>query len=580
LGTALLLATAGGFGLVAALPVTTLVGRLRAPLLRVADLGLGRSSFATGPNELRAAAVTGLFRLLILVACGVLCVAALSLLAVAFARGRSRVPELAVRRAVGASRRLLLAAALIEGGVIAIAALIWGGSAGAVGANIAIRAWPGPLGPGAALPGLFSLGIMAGLVLLGVLLPLGSTRRRAPLAARSGRALELVVPALQLGLSLTVLAAAALLADHASRLRGHTPAVGKGGEVFDITLTDPDPAQRAGWYAALLRGASARPGVTGVSLTSPGAPLGLGQSDGIITDCGQCGWGGIYIPYHTVYATHYLVSADTFRMMGLPVMTGRGIKDGDDGSALPVAVVSQSLAAGHFQDQRAVGRRIQVGHAPARWYTVVGVVADQLPAGFGGGFQPPDAVYLSVLQHPIPAADLLVRGDSAAVAAVERQLQRALGAGHARPHRSSEARLLNTEAAPIRWFARVFGLEGWIMLAVATIGTFVVLRLWVTSLLHELGVRRAVGARRRHLFGFVFSRALGIAVGGVVVGCWCGGLVWGTLTAVVAGLPPWDTGIAERFGLLLALTALAGAFFPAWQASRAVPALLVGREGL
>ena len=587
-GTALLLVAAGGAGLAALLPVASLTDgdrpgvmtRLGAPLLRVADLGLGRSSMAAAPNELRGAAVAALFRLLIMVAAGVLCVAALSLFAVAFARGRSRVTELAVRRAVGASRRLILAAALIEGGVIAVAALAWGGTAGAVGADAAVHEWPGSLGRGTATPGLLALGAIAGLVLLGVLLPLVSMRGRAPLATRSGRALELVVPTLQLGLSLTVLAAAALLADHASRLRGRVPIGAKGGRVFDVTLSDPDSAHRAGRYAALLRLISAQPGVTGASLTSPGAPLGLGQTDGVITDCGQCGWGGIYVPYHTVYATHYLVSTDTFRMMGLPVMAGRSFKDGDDESAPPVAVVSQSLAAQHFQDQRAVGRRIQVGHASARWYTVVGVVADQLPAGFGGGFQPSDAVYLSVLQHPIAAADLLVRGDSGAVAAVDRQLQSALGRDYPRTTSTSEARLLSAEAAPIRWFARVFGLEGWIMLAVATIGTFVVLRLWVTSLLHELGVRRAVGARRRHLFGFVFSRALGIAVGGVVVGCWCGGLVWGTLTSVVAGLPPWDTGIAERFGLLLTLAALAGAFFPAWQVSRAVPALLVGREGL
>jgi hypothetical protein len=45
-------------------------------------------------------------------------------------------------------------------------------------------------------------------------------------------------------------------------------------------------------------------------------------------------------------------------------------------------------------------------------------------------------------------------------------------------------------------------------------------------------------------------------------------------------LPAWDTGTAGRFGLLLALAALVGALVPAWQAARAMPAELVGREGL
>lgn len=587
-GTAVLLATAGGAGLVALLPVTSLTdgaraglgSRLGAPLLRVADLGLGRSGLAAGPNELRSAAVAGLFRLLILVAAGVMCVAALSLLAVAFARGRSRVAELAVRRAVGASRRLILAAALIEGGVIAAAAVLWGGAGGAAGAHAAIRSWPGPSGRGTETLGLSVLAAVAGLVLLAVLLPLGSMRRRTPLVSRSGRALELVVPALQLGLSLTVLAGSTVLANHATRLRGRVPTEVGAGRVFGITLGDPDPAQRAERYAVLLRHVGTLPGVTAASLTSPGAALGLGQSDRVITDCGQCGWGTVYVPFQPVYATEYLVSADTFRTMGLRVMAGRSLGDKDDRTAPPVAVVSQSLAAGHFEARGAVGRKIQVGDAPALWYTVVGVVADQLPAGFGGGFQPPDAVYLSVLQHPIPAVDLLVRvhGDSGVAAAVDRQLRNALGESYARTTHASEARLLSAEAAPIRWFGRLFGLEGWVMLAVATIGTFVILKLWVTSLLHDLGVRRAVGARRRHLYWFVFSRALGIAVGGVAVGCWCGGLLWGTLTTVVAGLPAWDARVAERFGLLLTLAAMMGALMPSWQAARAMPALLLGRE--
>lgn len=579
-GTAVLLATAAGIGLVAGLPVTALVGRLRAPLLRVADLGLGRSSLATGPNELRAAATAGLFRLLLLVTVGVLCVAALSLLAVAFARGRSRVTELAVRRAVGASRRLIFVAALLEGGVIALAALAWGGVGGAVGARATQGAWPGSLQPGTWTPTVLVLAVVVALVLLAVLLPLGSMRRRRPLATRSGRALELVVPALQLGLSLTVLAASALLAAHAARVRGRERSAAGGGELFAISLAPADTAGAASRLAGLLRRVSARPGVTAASLTSPGTAIGLGQNDGVTTDCGRCAWGGIYVPFRPVYATHYLVSADTFRTLGLRVLAGRNIADSDTAKAPLVAVVSQSLADANFENRQAVGRRIQIGHVPTRWYTVVGVVADQLPAGFGGGFQPRNAVYLSVLQHPIPGVDLLVRarGDSGAYDGVERQLRASLNASGDSTTRVSESRLLTEEAAPIRWFGRLFGLEGWMMLAVATIGTFVVLRLWVRSLLHDLGIRRTVGARRRHLYRFVFARALGISVGGVALGCWCGGMVWGALTSLLAGLPVWDAGVAERFGALLALAALVGALLPAWEAAHTPPARLVGHE--
>ena len=582
-GTAALLAVAGGIGVVAVLPVTTLHARLGVPLLRVVDLGLGRSSLATGPNELRAAALASLYQLLVFVAVGVLCVAVLSLLAVAFARGRARVTELTVRRAVGASRRLLLAAALIEGGIIGAVALAWGGAGGLAGARVALGAWPGPLLPssGVGAAAFLPLPLVAGLVLLGVLLPLGAIRRRQPLAPRSARALELVVPAVQLGLSLTVLTGAALLAQRAARLRGGAGAAAASGRIFEITLTTRDTGRAGPRYAELLRRVGHVPGVAAVGLASPGTVVGLGQNDRVTTDCGQCAWGDIYVPFHPVYASQYLVSADTFRTLGLRVEAGRDFEEADDATAPPVAVVSRSLAAAHFQQQRAVGRRIQVGHAPARWYTVVGVVADQLPRGFGGGLQPAAAVYLSVLQHPVSGVELLVRGDGSpgVDGRIERQLRTALGGSYGATRRVSEASVLAAEAAPVRWFGRMFALEGWVMLAVAAIGTFIVLRLWVTSLLPELGVRRAVGARRRHLYGFVLARALAIALGGVAFGCWAGGIVWGSLTPVMAGLPAWDAGLAARFGVLLAATAVAGALVPAWEAARAVPARLVTGEG-
>jgi putative ABC transport system permease protein len=587
--TAALLAAAAGAGLVAALPVTGLAGagpsglaaRISAPPVRAVDLGLGRGGLAAGPAEVRAAAVAHLFQLLVVVTAGVLCVAALSLLAIAFARSRERQLEFSVRRAVGASRRLIIAAALLEAGVLAAAALGWGGGSGVALAHAARRAWTGSVGPGSPVPTLLLAAGMIGLVLVGVLLPVGSTRRRSLVTPRSGRALELVVPALQLGLSLTVLAAAALLSRHATSVTGRVPSRAGPGELYQITTEAgrEAPAVRAGEYASLLRRLSGRPDLKAASLTSPGVTIGLGQDDGVLTDCGRCAWDGIMVRFHPVYAATHLVSADTFRTLGLRVTTGRSIGSGDAWNADPVAVVSQSLAEDHFENQQAVGRKIQVGHAPARWYTVVGVVADQLPAGFGGGLQPGYAVYLSVLQHPISAVDLLVRGRGGAAfrEGVERDVRAVLAP--ARPHiaRVSEARVLDAEAAPIRWFGRLFGLEGWVMLAVATIGTFVVLRLWVTSLLHELGVRRAVGARRRHLYWLIGSRAAGIALGGVAIGCWCGGLLWGGLTSTIAGLPAWDAGIAARFGALLALAALLGAAFPAWRATRTAPAELLGQ---
>ncbi|HEY6225265.1 MAG TPA: hypothetical protein VIW26_15895, partial [Gemmatimonadales bacterium] len=114
--TAALLVITGTVALAAMLPVSTLFhggplapeGRLLAPALRAPDLPLPLGPFATTPAAYRSAATAMLFSVLTLIAAGVFLVAAITLLAVADVRSAARTREMSVRRAVGASRSLLL----------------------------------------------------------------------------------------------------------------------------------------------------------------------------------------------------------------------------------------------------------------------------------------------------------------------------------------------------------------------------------------------------------------------------------------------------------------------------------------
>ena len=115
------------------------------------------------------------------------------------------------------------------------------------------------------------------------------------------------------------------------------------------------------------------------------------------------------------------------------------------------------------------------------------------------------------------------------------------------------------------------------MLLIAVAGTFAVMWLWVTSLLRELGVRRALGARRRDVLRFVLSRAGIVALAGVAFGLWVGMMVWDALSAAVPRLPAWDPQAVVRYGILLVAATLAGAFLPAWRATRTTPARLLGQ---
>lgn len=580
-GTATLLAMTAATALGALWPVTALVAyreatRLDLPPWRGGDLGMAWSTLAWSPTETRHTALVLLFQLLLGVAIGVLVAAGITLMSISVARASARAPELSLRRAVGASRQQLFRSALFEAGAAAAAALLLGGVAGSIVARSAISAWAGSVSAPTHVPSIVAaLAALAG-IFLGAILPLAFPRRTSALPQPGGGSLHLAVPALQLGLSLAALTATALLRRQAGPLETRDRPTTAAGQVLQVTAPEGPPSVRAALYAHVLEGFHARRTSDTVSLSSPGALVGLGMVDLVITDCGRCAQGGLPFPLHPVPATHYLVSADTFRVLGLGVVAGRGIVAADRWNTARVAVVNRSLATRHFQQGRAVGRKILIDRTRADWYTVVGIVEDQRPVGFGAGLQPPFAVYLSVLQHPARAVDLFVRrpGDAAMITAVEGALRG--GLGEDATARVSGAKLLSAEVAPLQWFGRMFGMEGWVILMIATLGTFVVMRLWVTSLAYEFGLRRSVGARRRDILLFVLLRAAAVAASGVAIGLWVGLFLWGALATVVAGLPEWDMLLALRIAPLLAGAAFAGALQPAWQAARAAPTELIG----
>jgi putative ABC transport system permease protein len=113
---------------------------------------------------------------------------------------------------------------------------------------------------------------------------------------------------------------------------------------------------------------------------------------------------------------------------------------------------------------------------------------------------------------------------------------------------------------------------GAVVLAIAVLGTFAVMQLWVTALAPELALRRAVGARRRQIFGYVLVRAAGVGIIGVGLGMLLSELTSDPLAALIGGLPLWEVALVPRPAVLLLIATLAGALIPAWRAARADPA--------
>jgi len=388
-------------------------------------------------------------------------------------------------------------------------------------------------------------------------------------------------PALiQLALSLIALTAGALLIRHVDQTLSALPRPLASGTVWQLDSSDPSPRDRSQSWARLLDRLSAIPGLSGASLAGPGTNVGLGPVSRITTDCGDCAEGLIRVRYKRPLATHQYVSPDSFRILGMRLVAGRGLERADDWDAPRVAVVSRAMAAANFQQGEAVGRQLQLGFDQDTWYTVVGIVDEPEGIGFGAHEQPPFTLYLSILQQPANAADLLIPDAGAdQIEPLSAMFRESLGASAAVRQPVAMASLARAETAPVLWLGRWLDRSGWAMLLIAVAGLFSFVRLWVLSLEPELGVRRAVGATRLGIIALVVRRAAQVGVLGVLLGLWFGPAVWSAIGDVVPGVPSWNAGVLASSAAVLVTTMLLGALWPAWRASRRAPASLIASTG-
>lgn len=565
--TAWLLAATLAVGLGAGLPLALVGYRLSVRGLTAPLTGLWWQSEVTLPTDYRQRAMDGMASALRLSAGTVVLVALLTLLALAAARMAQREREVAVRRAVGASRRMLVGGFALEGAAIAIAGAVCG-LALAVPCAAGLRAsWPAQLTAPVLGPALGVAGLLVLVVIAGALFPLAFARR-PEVTEPADAALALKIPALLLGCSLAVLATGVLLSRHMRTVlrtaTGAAPAV----QLFPLDLTGDSSAARAAAVEQLL-GRLTDAGIGGAAAQHPGALMGLPVGSIARADCEPCS----PFRYRIGPAGYYFVSPDSFQAMGVRLVAGRGFSPADRYGADPVAIVNETFAAGNYPGGDAVGQRLSLVDDFETWYRIVGVVADGPARGLGAGLRPASSVYLDVQQHPPAHVELTVPDGPGAGARVTTALAGMAGVQLAGPGRSG-AQVQAAELAPLAWSGPVFSALGVALFLLATVGTFALVRLWVLSRTAEVAVWRAVGAPRRAVYAALLGGAARAGGWGVFTGLWLGPLFWQALRLWVPGLGGWEAGVLLPLAAWLLGVTVLGAFLPTRGLLARPPALL------
>ncbi len=528
-----------------------------------------------------------------MVAIGLL-LACVNVMSLQFARADERRRELTVRLAIGAGRwriaRQLLAESLLMaavGGAIgvalrapmasALARVALGGSEGA-GLNLALH--PGIL--------LFVAGVsVAAALVSGVLPSLRATRgnmlpnlqqsSRASTAARSRRLLGRTVAAMQMALSLVLVAAACLFAYSLHLLHQFDSGLNRDR----LLVLDVDPAdsgyQQADMIPLNLRlrdRLAAVPGVESVSFSQNGIYSGRNYNTIFNAD----GLSSTDPRLHNSAYDH--VGPNFFTTAGAHILSGRDFNERDDSAAPHVAIITRAFARRVFEGRNPLGLNLYIatGKDTSDTVQVVGVVQDLRT----DVRRSRPMFYLCQLQSGIQAFStrFLVRTRSA-TAAVIPSLRAAVQTENSALHvdqLDSADDLFDRTLTTDRLIAMLAWGFGCLALVLAAVGVYGLLSYDVTRRTGEIGIRMAVGARKGDVIALVMKEVGLLCLLGLVAGS---AAAW-TMARLVEGLvfqiKPGNPLVEASAAAVLALAAIAAAWMPARRAALMDPMAALRNE--
>jgi len=512
----------------------------------------------------------------------VLLICCVNLANLLLARGVTRQRELAVRLALGAGRRRLVRALMMESVLLSLL----GGGAGIAFANGAlqiIRTLASSTVPfiqeatvdGTAVAFTAGVSLLAALV-FGLLPALRQSRAEAADALRTGtrstggpqiRAWQQNLLIGQIAVVLVLLASAGLLLESFRRLIGQDLGYQPRSVIaMDLNQSGFDTnGDVCRMYRALRERLAALPGVEAVGTISSAPLTGKWTFNERPDIVGQ----SVPVAERPSVAATF-VAFDYFQAMDIPLIDGRFFRDAelkDDGYG-QIVILNEAAAAVLFPGKSAVGSQFTVGSNPDRVLEVIGVVKDTRDVRLEEKPQP-----RFYWQYAFGGAQVVVRAriPSAALIPMLREVVKQTDARVRIESVHPMTEIVASTVAERRFLMIMVATYAAVALGIAAVGIFGVVAYQVAQRRNEFGVRLALGASPGGLLRLVLLQAGRFTLVGLVIGIAVSFATNRLLASQLFGLTPHDPVLLASVGLVLLLVALLASFIPAHRASRVDP---------
>ncbi len=263
-----------------------------------------------------------------------------------------------------------------------------------------------------------------------------------------------------------------------------------------------------------------------------------------------------------------------FATMGIPLQRGRLFDDTDTPQSPFVAVIDAELARKYFAGEDPIGKQISQGR-PA---TIVGIVAGISHQELGE--RPYPTIYYPGTQSPVQRMFVVVR-TSMAPGLVRDLIRSALSqADKELPLYDVQTmpQRIEQSLGPRRIATFIMTSFAGLALLLSMLGVYGVLSYSMAQRTHEIGIRMALGARRRQVTGMVVRKGLAMAAIGVCFGA-AGALALARfLSSLLYGLTTHDSPTLAGCAAVLAAVAVAACYLPARRASKVDPMVALRYE--
>jgi putative ABC transport system permease protein len=528
----------------------------------------------------------------------VLLIACANVANLTLAHATGRMKEVALRLALGASRRRIIRQLLTEsvilavmGGAIGILLAVWGVEAIKAAMPDETPAW---------IPGFNQLGVNSSVLVFtlivsvatGILFGLAPAIQASKpdlnetlkegggkTAGVGRRRLRGALVVAEISLSLVLLAGAGLLMrDFLAILRTNPGFDPENVLTMGMTLPDAkykEESHLRAFYDELLTRARSLSGVESAALVNH-LPLGGSNSSSTFLVEGVPD----PPPGQDFEGRHRVCTPDYFKTMGIPVVRGRSFTEADTADSRRVIIVNGTLAKRFWPNGDAVGKHIRFTGSLDRnpWMEVVGVAGDvkhNMVTPITPDF------YLPLAQDTWNSMVLVARTRTQPLALASQIRGEIQAIDRDQPVFDiySMAQVRDRSIMPYRMVGVIMSVFGVFALILAGTGIYGVMAYAVSQRTREIGVRMALGAERADILKLlVIGQGIRMTAIGIIIGLAGAGALAQAMKGLLFGVSPTDWATFAGVTSLLAVVSLLACYIPARRAAKVDPMVALRYE--